>query len=245
MATRTGRAFDFEIVAVVVVEFLERLDEEIIDRQPDRPAPIRIAAEDVRLRFARIVSHLALRAVLGTENVRMLRVRFAERAHAVIVHRAGDAEEMLEELRRDVFVNRILARELERGPHHVEAKHSHPARAIALLEMAAVRQGRAPIEDADVIETEEAALENIFPFGVFPVHPPGEGDEELVENGFEEITIAFARLFLFDFVNAPRGPANHRRIDVAEIPFVGGDLAIRVLVPFAQDDIELAFGELW
>ena len=67
-----------------MVEFLERLDEEIIDRQPDRPTPIRIAAENVRLRFSRIVSHLALRAVLGTENVRMLRVRFAERAHAVI-----------------------------------------------------------------------------------------------------------------------------------------------------------------
>src|SRR5207302_631462 len=127
---------------------------------------------------------------------------------------------------------------------HVEAKHSHPARAIALLEMAAVRQWRAPIEDADIIEAEEAALENIFPLGIFPVHPPGEGDEELVENGFQEITIAFAGLLLLDFVDAPRGPADHRRIDVAEIPFVGGDLAIRVLVTFAQDDIELAFGEL-
>ncbi len=150
---------------------------------------------------------------------------------------------MLEEFRGDVFVNRILTRQLERHSHHVQAKHPHPAGAIALLEMAAVRQRRAPIEDTDVIEAEETALENIFPFGILPVHPPGEGDEQLVERRFEKSAVAPAGLFFFDLVNAPRGPTHDRRIHVAEVPFVGGDLAVGMLIPFAQDDIELALGE--
>ena len=113
---------------------------------------------------------------------------------AEIVHRAGDPEEMLEEFGRDIFVNRILARELERDAHHVQAKHSHPAGAVALLEMAAVGQRRAPIEDADVIEPEKAALENILALGIFAVHPPGESDQQFVEDGFEKSAIAFAGL---------------------------------------------------
>src|SRR5438105_6787079 len=84
MASRTGRAFDFEIVAVVVVEFLERLNEKIIDRQPDRPAPIRIAAENIRLRFAGVVTHDTLRAVLLVENIGISRVEFADRAYSMI-----------------------------------------------------------------------------------------------------------------------------------------------------------------
>src|SRR5882724_10111916 len=150
---------------------------------------------------------------------------------------------MLEELRGNIFVNGILPGELERHPHEVEAKHSHPARAIALFKMTAAGQGRAPIEDADIIEAKEAALENIFSFGVLPVHPPGERDEQFVKNRFQKSAVAFASLFLFNFVNAPGRPTDHRRIDVAEIPFVSRDLTVGMLVPFAQNDIELTLGE--
>ncbi len=37
---------------------------------------------------------------------------------AGVVHGPGDPEEVLEKFRRDIFVNRILSRQLERGPHH-------------------------------------------------------------------------------------------------------------------------------
>src|SRR3954468_9422656 len=150
---------------------------------------------------------------------------------------------MLEKFGRDIFVNRILPRQLEGHPHQVQTKHSHPAGAIALLEVPAAREWRAPVEDADVIETEEAALEDIFSFGVLPIHPPGERDKELVKYRLEEWTVAFAALFLLDFVNPPCRPGNDRGINVAEIPLVGGHLAVRMFVPFAQDDIELALGE--
>ena len=64
-----------------------------------------------------------------------------------------------------------------------------------------------------------------------------------MENGFEKIAIAFPGLFFFDFVYAPRRPCEHRRIDIAEIPFISGHLSVGMLVPLAQNDIELGLGE--
>ena len=151
---------------------------------------------------------------------------------------------MFEEFRRDIFVNRILPRELQRHAHHVQAKHSHPAGAIALLEKSAVRQRRASIEHANVIKAEKSALKNVFPFGIFSIHPPGERDQHFVKNSFEKGAIAFARLALLNFINAPRSPGKDRRIHIAEIPFVGGHLAVGMLVPLADDEIELALGEM-
>ena len=134
--------------------------------------------------------------------------------------------------------------ELERDPHQVEGKHSHPTRAVALLEMGAIRKTGVAVEHADVIESEKTALENIVIFGVFAVHPPGEGDKHFVENSFQKRAIAFAGLLALNLVDAPCRPGQHRRIYVAEIPFVSRNLAVRMLEPFAHDYIELRFGEL-
>src|SRR5947209_5841594 len=41
-----GRALDLEVVAEIVVELLERLDEQEIHREPDWPAPVRVAPEE-------------------------------------------------------------------------------------------------------------------------------------------------------------------------------------------------------
>ena len=48
-APRPGRAFDLEIVAVVVMEFLQGLHDQEIDGHPDRPAPVRVPAEEAGL----------------------------------------------------------------------------------------------------------------------------------------------------------------------------------------------------
>src|SRR5206468_4586444 len=121
--------------------------------------------------------------------------------------------------------------------------HSHPACAIALLESAAVRERRVAIEHANVVKPKETALEDVVAFGIFAVHPPGEGDEHFMENSFEECAITFAALFTLDLVNAPCCPRDNRWINISEIPLVCGDLAIRMLVPFAHDEIELALRE--
>src|SRR5438034_941607 len=42
---RARRAFHFEFVAVVVMELLERFDNQVVKRKPDWPAPVRVAAE--------------------------------------------------------------------------------------------------------------------------------------------------------------------------------------------------------
>ena len=46
------------------------------------------------------------------------------------------------------------------------------------------------------------------------------------------------------FVDLPDTPSMHGRIDVTELPFVSGDLAARVHVPFAQEQNHLLLGEL-
>src|SRR5207244_5277675 len=99
---------------------------------------------------------------------------------AEFVHRGGNAQEMLEKFRRDIFVNVIFARELDRDSHQIQAKHSHPTGAVALLEMGAVGKLRIAIEYANVVETEKATLKNILSLGVFAVYPPGERDQHFV-----------------------------------------------------------------
>ncbi len=76
-----GGALDFKFVAVVEVIPLDRFDQQVIQRKPDRPAPIAIAAEEVRLAVAGLVFERPLFAI-ERELVRLL-VRLAHRAHAV------------------------------------------------------------------------------------------------------------------------------------------------------------------
>src|SRR5207249_354336 len=131
-----------------------------------------------------------------------------------------------------------------RNPHQVQRKHSHPTRAIALFKMATVGKGGAAIEYADVIESEESPLEDIVTFGIFPIHPPGKGEQQFMENRFQERAVAFAGLFTFDLENAPRRPCEDGRIYITEVPFVGRKLAIGMLVPLTNYNIELTFGKM-
>jgi hypothetical protein len=39
-------------------------------------------------------------------------------------------------------------------------------------------------------------------------------------------------------------PCVNRRVDVTEVPFIGGDLAVRMEVSPAQHELELLFGEV-
>ena len=59
----------------------------------------------------------------------------------------------------------------------------------------------------------------------------------------EELLIAFASLSRH-LVDAPDGPSVNGRIDVAESELVGGNLPVRMHVPFAKKENELVFSEL-
>src|SRR5262244_1482311 len=62
-----GGALDAEVIAIVVMELLQRFDDEEIDRKPDRSAPVRVAAEQSAVGFARLVAHREIHAVVSID----------------------------------------------------------------------------------------------------------------------------------------------------------------------------------
>ncbi len=82
VVSRSGRAFDLEVVAVIAVKAVERGDDEVVERQPDRTAPVRVAAELARRRLRGAVGDDAAMAV-QREFVRLGCVPLGEGADAV------------------------------------------------------------------------------------------------------------------------------------------------------------------
>src|SRR5207253_2996068 len=136
---------------------------------------------------------------------------------------------VLEELRRQTFVGAVILREYQGDEHEVEAEHAHPARRVRLFEHRAVGERVASVNGGDVVEPEEAALEDVVALRVHLVHPPCEVDEELVEALLKELAVGATRAYAIHVVDAPDGPSLHGRVEVRELPLVGGYLAVRVL----------------
>src|ERR1043165_2918995 len=110
--------------------------------------------------------------------------------------------------------------------------------------MAAGRKRCTAIENTDVIETEKAALKDVHPVRVFTIHPPGEVQEQLLEDSLKEDRVAHSASLLLNLVNAPRGPCVNRRIHIAKRPLVCWQLSVRVHVPLAQHQHELLLRKL-
>ena len=141
---------------------------------------------------------------------------------------------MLEELGGHVLVGWPSARQLQGNGQHVKAVRSHPGCAVGLLDVPAGGQRRAAVEDADVVQAQETTLEDIMAVMVFAVHPPGEVQQQFVEDPLQEGGIGLAGDIAGDLVHLPGGPGVHRRVHIAESPLVGGELAVGVHVPFPQ-----------
>src|ERR1043165_1946327 len=99
---------------------------------------------------------------------------------ATIIHRMRDEDKVFPKLAGYILKARIFFRELHRDREQVQRVHRHPTRAVRLRDMAAGRQRCAAIENADVIETEKAALKNIHPVSAFAIYPPGEIQQQLL-----------------------------------------------------------------
>ena len=123
-------------------------------------------------------------------------------------------------------------------------EEGHPGGAVRLLQVAPGGQRGAAVEDADVVEAEEAALEDVLAEAVLAVHPPGEVQHELVEGRLEEVEIGLAAQGLLGAVQEQGRPGVHRRVHVAEVPLVGGDLAAGVQVQPAEHQLQLLLGEV-
>ena len=159
------------------------------------------------------------------------------------VHRIGDPHEMLDELEGDLLVHRVVFGQDEGHLQHVLAVERHPRRAVRLLQRAAGRELRAAVEDADVVQTQKAAGEDVAPGGVLAIDPPVEIQHQPLKRAFQEPQVRPAELLLV-FVEPERGTGVHRRIHVAEVPLVGGNLPARVDVEAAQHQQQLLLGEI-
>ncbi len=127
---------------------------------------------------------------------------------------------------------------------HVLAEESHPRRAVRLLQVPARRQRRAAIEDADVVEAEEASLEDMLAETVLAVHPPGEVQQQLVEGRLEEVQIQLAPQSVLGAQQEDRRKGVHWRVHVTEVPLIGRQLAVGVQVVPAQHQLHLLLGEI-
>src|SRR6202041_4183284 len=113
-----------------------------------------------------------------------------------------------------VFVSGILHCELNRHRQHVQAKHRHPARAVRLIDVVPRAERPRTVENADIVQTEKTAFENVAARGILTVHPPCEIYEQLVENAHEEISVRLPAHATRNFVDEPPCPRLHRWIYV-------------------------------
>ena len=138
-----------------------------------------------------------------------------------------------------------MQRELEGNAHHVQAVHRHPRRAVGLIEISAGWERRAAVEDADVVEAQEAALEDVVAALVLAIHPPREVEQQLDEDLLEKADVArVAALQPVGLEHAPRRPGVHGRVHVAKRPFVRGELPVGVHVPVVRQEQQLLLGKL-
>ena len=146
---------------------------------------------------------------------------------------------MLEEFDGDIFVGVVVLRQAQGHVQHVQRIHAHPGGGVGLLQVALGRRQGGTVQRGDVVQPHEPALEQVVVAEVLVVHPPGEVDQQLVEDPGQEMKVGAA----VELEDLDRGPGVHRRVDVGEIPFIGRNLAVRMHVPLAQQQHELTLGE--
>jgi hypothetical protein len=83
----------------------------------------------------------------------------------------------------------------------------------------------------------------VIALGILAIDPPSKIDEELLESAFEEKDIGSSGLGI-DLIDAETGVSVDGRIDIMEVPFVGGDGATGVHKPLSEKEEELFFGKM-
>ena len=92
-----------------------------------------------------------------------------------------------------VLVDRVVGRQFDGDLQHVLAEQGDPCGAVGLLQMAAGRQRRAAVEDADIVQPKKAAFKEVLAKAVFAVHPPAEIQHQLGKQALEEFDVGLAR----------------------------------------------------
>src|SRR6185295_19462692 len=98
------------------------------------------------------------------------------------------------------------------------------------LQVPAGGQWSAAVEHADVVEAEEPALEDVVAGAILAVHPPREVEQQLLEGALQPVGVALSVPHLLQAVGEDGRPCMHGRVDVAEVPLVGGKLSTGVKI---------------
>ena len=105
-----------------------------------------------------------------------------------------DKDEVLPEFTGEIFVRRVSFGEQKCGGEHAFRIGGHPACAIGLAQK--ISRGQLfPIEDADVVHAEKSALKYILAGDVFAIDPPGEVQQQLLEDSLDECIVRDTRVF--------------------------------------------------
>jgi len=78
-APRSGWAFDLEAVSIEMVVAFEGLEDEEVYREPDRPTPVRVAAEDASSGFAGVIVDTVLDST-SVDDIRIILVKLRKGA---------------------------------------------------------------------------------------------------------------------------------------------------------------------
>src|ERR1700739_1609646 len=151
---------------------------------------------------------------------------------------------MLDKFQAKLLVERIVISYPYRDLAHILALERHPCRSVRLLKMPSAREGRTPIKDPNVVQSQESAFKDVLAKTVFAIDPPCEIDDELMKDPLEKFAIAHTIFSLLQIMQKDGRPGVHRWINIAEIPFVGRHLAIGMKIESAYHQFELLFGKL-
>ena len=95
------------------------------------------------------------------------------------------------------------------------------------------------VQRPDVVQSEKATFEEVGPAGVLPIDPPGEVEQQLVEDPAEEVEVTRA----VDGEDLEGRVSLNRGVDVAEVPLIGGQGAVGMLEPFPTEQDQLVLGK--
>ena len=124
----------------------------------------------------------------------------------------GDVGEVLEELRREVLVGRVVLGEDERHLEQVERVHRHPRRCRRSAPARPATGSAADRSNGPMLSSpRKPPSKTLLPPAVLAVDPPGEVEQQLVQHPGQEVVVARRRRSRRPAARPRRAPAGSRR----------------------------------
>ena len=141
-------------------------------------------------------------------------------------HCITNENKVLKELRCNIFVDTTVLGQFESNVEHGKTVESHPSRAVCLLQNTSSWERLGTVEQADVVETQEASLESVLALGILAVDPPGEVKKQLLENALQEVYVLATIHLALNLECSECGPGMNWGVHVSEVPLISANTLI-------------------